>query len=165
MKKLKFAIIAIVTILFATSCTENFSNGERVGTITQFSRTGFLFKTYEGHLNVTQTGMNSATGFDFSIDGNNEDPKIVATLDSAVSKGWKVELKYHLVKGYNFFGTRGHTDFFISEVKVLDRNFDNPFNIKNPSNSTGATGKVIDTIYIVITPTDPNYSKFFKEKH
>ena len=57
---MKSIIIALTAVLFMTSCTENYSNGERIGLVTQFSKTGLIFKTHEGHLNLTQTGMNSA---------------------------------------------------------------------------------------------------------
>lgn len=118
--------MAIATISL-TSCTENFSNGKRVGTITQFSKTGNFFKSYEGHLNVTQTGMNTASGFDFSLDNDNEPKGVADLLDSAQNYGWKVELTYHQVSGKNWFGNRGHTDYFITDVKVLDRSFNSIF--------------------------------------
>ena len=99
MKKLlriKF-LTYLLPVLMLISCSENYSNGERIGLVTQFSKRGMIWKTYEGHLNITQTGMNSADGFDFSIDGDNEDPEIVSLLDSAASYGWKVKLIYHQI--------------------------------------------------------------------
>lgn len=105
-----------------SSCTENKGNGNRVGTIVKFSKSGVLWKSWEGHLNLTQTGMNSAGGFDFSIDNDNEDQKIISTLDSALNGGWHVELKYHEVFGFNWFSNRGSTDYFVTECKVLNRN-------------------------------------------
>jgi hypothetical protein len=165
MKKQITKIITILLIVFTfASCTENRSNGERVGTITAFSKTGIIWKSYEGHLNVTQTGMNSSNGFDFSIDNDNEPVGMVATLDSAANNGWKVKIIFHQVSGFNWLRNRGHTNYFISSIIVLDKNFDNPFGIKkNDNNSNNInTGHVIDTIYIVITPTDANYYKFFK---
>ncbi len=156
------AIILIGSFLFFISFSENYSNGERIGVITQFSKTGRLFKTHEGHLNVTQTGMNSSTGFDFSLDRDADNDKVASILDSAANLGWKVKLVYHQVYGWNWLHNRGNTDFFINEVVVLDRHFDNPF--RNDLGAQSTTGKVIDTIYIVITPSDPNYLKFFKDK-
>lgn len=118
MKKLAF----IAVVLSLMSC-ENYSNGERIGTITQLSVTGSWFKSHEGHLNVTQTGMNSSVGFDFSIDNDNEDKLVIATLDSAAEQGWKVKLLYHETKGKNWFNNRGGTNHFITKVEVLDRDF------------------------------------------
>ena len=142
MKKL-LGLIAIVAIL--ASCTENYSNGERIGLVTQFSKTGVIWKSWEGELHVTQTGMNSTMNdFNFSIDNDNEPAGLVNTLDSAAEYGWKVKLKYHETAGWNWFGNRGSTDHFITECEVLD---------KTPVQSAlggGHTGKVVDTIYVII---------------
>lgn len=43
-----------------TSCKEQFSNGERVGTVTKFSKAGVFWDSWDGLLNITQTGMNSS---------------------------------------------------------------------------------------------------------
>lgn len=144
MKKL-ILLAAIVTVL--ASCTENYSNGERIGVITQLSNTGVFWKSYEGHLNVTQTGMNSSVPFDFSIDNDHEDPKLVKTLLEAAQNGWKVKLIYHETRGKNFFNNRGETDHFIQSVEVLDKNMASLFNNKA---QPAREGRIIDTIYVVI---------------
>ena len=54
------ALFTIITLTL-TSCTENYPNGERIGMITQFSKSGLVFKTHEGHLNLTQTDKIVAT--------------------------------------------------------------------------------------------------------
>ena len=69
-KYISFALLAAIFAL--PGCSENYSNGERIGVVTQFSNTGVIWKSHEGHLNVTQTGMNSSVPFDFSIDNDNE---------------------------------------------------------------------------------------------
>jgi hypothetical protein len=141
MKRL-LPILASAMLLF--SCTENYSNGERIGVVTQFSETGWLWKSWEGHLNVTQTGMNSSVPFDFSVDNDKQDPKVLKMLDSAADLGWKVKLVYHETSGKNWFQNRGETSHFITKVDVLERNFANKF-------SEGRTTRhVIDTIYVVI---------------
>lgn len=175
MKQVRNLVILVAIVLiggFFLFATENLSNGERIGTVTQFSLSGRWCKSHEGHLNVTQTGMNSSTGFDFSVDRDNEPAGVVALLDSAANNGWKVKVVYHEVRGYNWFNNRGNTNHFITQVIVLDRKFDDPFGNKNGSNtnvnsgnSNNTSGHVIDTIYLVITPSDKNYSKFFKAKN
>src|SRR5437899_2949909 len=117
MKKLSLALITIVSLI---SCSENYSNGERIGLITQFSKTGAFWKSWEGHLNMTQTGMNSSTPFDFSIDNDNEPEGLAKTLDSAAQFGWKVKIIYHETMGKNWFGNRGNTDHFVSKCEILD---------------------------------------------
>jgi hypothetical protein len=133
------------------SCSENYSNGERIGVITQFSKTGVFWKSYEGHLNVTQTGMNSSVPFDFSVDNDNEPAGVVKTLDSAAQHGWKVKIIYHETFGKNWFSNRGETNHFVNKVEVLERNFGNMFNgSRQDTTSNDRRGRVVDTIYVVI---------------
>lgn len=146
----KALFYALVIMAFAclSSCTENYSNGERIGMITKFSQKGLLWDSWEGTLNTTQTGMNSAQPFEFSVDNDVNDPKVIATLDSAATNGWKVKIKYHQTFGKNWFGNRGDTDYFVKEVEVLDK--DPLGNILGNKNNKVVGGRVIDTIYVVI---------------
>src|ERR1700751_221831 len=121
MKKLILLVSAIVAL---SSCTNNYSNGNRVGYVTQFSEAGIVWKSWEGHLNTTQTGMSSGTGFVFSIDNDKKDAsfEIIENLKLALDSGYKVELTYNKCFGLNFFSNRGSTDFFVSKCKVLREN-------------------------------------------
>ncbi len=143
-------LIAIASaLLMLTSCSENYSNGERIGVVTQFSKTGVVWKSHEGHLNVTQTGMNSSVPFDFSIDNDNEPQTLVKTIDSAAQFGWKVKLVYHETCGKNWFKNRGETSHFVEKCEVLEKDFGNVFNGKSQIEPK-VTGRVIDTIYVII---------------
>lgn len=155
MKKL---FVLAASVLALTSCTENYSNGERIGMITKFSEKGLIWSSWEGTLNTTQTGMNSAEPFHFSVDNDVNDPKVIATLDSAATNGWKVKIKYHETFGKNWFSNRGETNYFVKQVDVLDKNpIGNLFgddSKKSKSDCDCKTGgKVIDTIYVVIDKT------------
>jgi len=144
-----FVLIAIV--LGLSSCSENYSNGERIGLVTQFSETGIFWKSWEGHLNVTQTGMNSSVPFDFSVDNDRPDEEVIKMLDSAANQGWKVKLTYHETFGWNWFNNRGSTDHFITDVQILDRQAANIFgHTQDSSGAINRQGKIIDTIYVVI---------------
>jgi hypothetical protein len=149
MKKI-FIIVVLAASLVLAGCSENYSNGERIGVITQFSETGLIWKSWEGHLNVTQTGMNSSVPFDFSIDNDNPDQQVINTQDSAAQYGWKVKLIYHETAGKNLFNNRGEIDHFVTKVEVLEKNFGNAF---NGSQEPKVTGRVVDTIYVVIDRT------------
>lgn len=121
-KKLIFFLALFALSFVLPSCTENLSNGSRVGFVTQIAQSGLIFKTWEGHLNTSQTGMNTAKPFDFSIDRQNEPKGLVATLDSAAEYGWKVKLTYHQVStGRNWFDNRGETNYFVTSCEVRDR--------------------------------------------
>lgn len=146
----KILLIGSACLLLA-SCSENYSTCERIGTVTKFSETGLIWKTHEGHLNVTQTGMNSSTGFDFSVDKDHIPDGVVSLLDSAANHGWKIKINTHQTMGWNWFGNRGHTNDFVTAVTVLDKEFDKPFENAN-ENSHGNKGSagIHDTIYVVI---------------
>jgi len=102
--------------------------------------------------------MNSATPFEFSVDNDVNDPKVIATLDSAATNGWKVKIKYHETFGKNWLSNRGETNYFVKEVQVLDRDpIGNLFGDSSKNNKSNCDcktgGKVIDTIYVVIDRT------------
>jgi hypothetical protein len=145
MKKQIAIVLSALVVL--SSCSENYSNGERIGLVTQFSKTGAFWKSWEGHLNMTQTGMNSSTPFDFSVDNDDEPDALIKTLDSAAQFGWKVKLVYHETMGKNWFGNRGATDHFILRCEVLDKT---PIQTAMGNGPHPTTGKVIDTIYVVL---------------
>jgi len=156
MKRLFMIMMALsIAMLAMTSCSENYSNGERIGLVTQFSKTGVIWKSHEGHLNLTQTGMNSSSAvpFDFSIDNDAEDPLIVARIDSAATLGWKIKITYHETFGYNWFNNRGSTNHFVTNVEILDKNpVANAFNgnMNVGANPTSGGTVIHDTIYVVI---------------
>lgn len=155
-------LLVISIIVLLSSCTENYSTGERVGMITRFSQKGLVYPSWEGSLNTTQTGMNSAEPFEFSVDNDREDPVDISLLDSAATEGWKVKIRYHETMGKNWFSNRGMTDYFVTEVVVLDRD---PVGSVFGNRKQGETvtheespqckcqGKVVDTIYVVIDKT------------
>jgi len=155
MKRFTLILMAVVAILSFTSCSENYSNGERIGLVTRFSEKGFWWKSWEGDLTITQTGMNQANSdFMFSLDNDRKEEegyaKCKANLDSAAQYGWKVKIVYHQVFCKNWFSNRGETDYFVNRVEVLDRN---PLkSVFGGGNNNNTGGKVIDTIYVVIVP-------------
>lgn len=166
---LALIILSVIVIGFKMFANDNYSNGKHVGMLTKFSREGRWenFKSWEGHLNITQTGMNQSTGWDFSIDNDNEPPGVVKTLDSAQNDGWLVELSYHETKGYNWFNNRGNTDFFVTSVNVLDKHPNIYGGDRGKANGnvepTGNSGNVIsipvdgvstkiDTIIVIYKP-------------
>lgn len=148
MKKL-FTLCFLLTLLIFTSCSENYSNGERIGFVTKFSQSGIFWKSWEGELNLTQTGMNTSSLFPFSIDNDNPlSSEKIALIDSSANYGWKMKLIYREVAGWNWVKNRGNSDHFIKDVIVLDKTpMKSVFGSKNEEN---ISGRVIDTIYVVI---------------
>ena len=129
MKKFFVLCISLLLVLVMGSCKEHYSDGERVGTVTKFSKAGVIWHSWDGHLNITQTGMNSAgEPFKFSMDNDRDDQQaIIDTLNMAQVKGWKIRVKYHQVWGVkNVFRNRGESNYFVDGVEILDKNFSHP---------------------------------------
>ncbi len=97
----------------------SYSDGERAGTISKFSRRGFVFKTYEGVLNVGgfsgETGSLTPQFFDFSV----KDDAVAQQITDAVKTGQRVTLHYEekiLKLPWN-----GETKYYITSVEVVDQ--------------------------------------------
>ena len=144
---LSMAMVAVLMLTFS-SCKENYSQGEKVGNLVEFAKKGVIWDSWEGRMNLTQTGMNtSGEPFQFSFDNDRTDQdSLINVLYQAQVEGWKVKVKYHAVWGLkNVFANRGETDYFIDDVEVLDRDFANPLR-----QVTGRQGHVVDTVWVVI---------------
>jgi len=117
----KIILLLLTFSLIFTSCSENYSNGNRVGYLAKFSQKGVIFKTWEGDLNVSQTGYNGTSNdFEFSIDANNPPDGLVDSLNYALNNGNKIKLTYHQVWGFkNMLFQRGSTDYFITKCKII----------------------------------------------
>lgn len=135
-----------------SACSENYSQGERIGTVVQFSQTGLIWDSWEGQLNLTQTGMNtSGEPFNFSFDNDRSDQAaLIALVNEAQAKGWKIKLKYHEVAGWNWFHNRGNTDHFITDVEVIDKDFAHPLQNGIERADTFQLGTKENPIHIVI---------------
>ncbi len=155
----QFISASIIFCLTFTSCKEDYSVGEKVGTLIEFAESGLIWRSWDGRLNMTQTGMNTAGepfGFSFDNDRNDQD-SLISTLKQAQVEGWKIKIKYHRVKGYNWFENRGRFEYFVDDVEVLDKDF------ANMLRAGGSTrGHVIDTVYVVIDKAE--LKKALKEK-
>lgn len=141
-------LLAFLTLTLA-SCKENYSQGEKVGNLIEFTKKGVVWETWEGSLNMTQTGMNtSGAPFYFSFDKDrNDQDSLIALMKQAQVEGWKLKIRYHEVWGFvNVLGNRGETDYFVDDVTVLDKDFANP--LKRMGAKEG--GRVVDTVFVVI---------------
>ena len=152
MKKALTVLMTAAFLLCMGSCKENYSNGEKVGNLIEFTKKGVIWDSWEGRLNLTQTGMNtSGEPFSFSFDNDRSDQdSLIRLLYQAQVEGWKVKIKYHEVWGLkNVFNNRGETDYFVDGVTVLDKDFANVSKRLN-SISQQPRGRVVDTVYVVI---------------
>lgn len=160
MKKICNLFVGMAVVCLAmSSCKEHYSVGEKVGTLTEFAQSGLFWDSWDGRLNLTQTGMNTAgEPFEFSFDNDRTDQdSLITMLQQAQVEGWKIKIKYHRVKGWNWFMNRGRYDYFVDGVEVLDKNFANMLRAGDKPQ-----GHVIDTVYVVIDKSE--IKKALKEK-
>ena len=151
MKKLLTIAVAAVALMAVAACSENYSRGEKVGTVIEFAQSGLFWDSWDGRLNLTQTGMNTAgEPFTFSLDNDrNDQDSLIRLLYQAQIEGWKIKIKYHKVMGWNWFENRGRSDYFVDDVTVLDRDFANPLR-----NGLAREGHVVDKIFVVIDKSE-----------
>ncbi len=112
---LLFLLIVVGILYILTGWS--YSDGERAGTVSKFSRRGFVFKTYEGVLNVGgfsgETGSLTPQYFDFSV----KDDAVAAKITDAVKTGQRVTLHYEekiLKMPWN-----GETKYYITDVELV----------------------------------------------
>jgi hypothetical protein len=113
---LVFALLVLGILYLLTGWS--FSDGERAGTVSKFSRRGYLFKTYEGVLNVGgfsgETGSLTPQFFDFSV----KDESTAQKITEAVRTGQRVTLHYEekiLRLPWN-----GDTKYYITNVEFVN---------------------------------------------
>jgi hypothetical protein len=97
-----------------------YSEGKRGGFVVKLSKKGYVFKTYEGVLNVGGLyeggGTLNATQWDFSVGNDNE--LAVAKLEEAIKTGRRVSLTYE--EKFFILPWNGDTKYFVTEVELLD---------------------------------------------
>ena len=120
MKVLKLLIVIIVLgAVSAWGLTQfAYSEGERAGVVSKFSKKGYVFKTYEGELNVGAQGQVSNMNqniWAFTLQNSN-DTAIINNLEDAMLYGKRVRLHYEQ-RIFKFFWM-GDSEFFVTRVDV-----------------------------------------------
>jgi hypothetical protein len=87
------------------------------GKVMRISQKGFVFKTYEGKINLESFGALRGASpiqevFDFSVEKSNQE--VINTLKDVSLTGERVNL--HYVKRYAKFFWRGDTQYFVTSV-------------------------------------------------
>ncbi len=107
-------VLAIVVTFLVFNIT--YSEGNRAGVLMKFSKKGYVFKTYEGELNIGGVGNVSGTAqmnqvWLFSV----KDQAVADTLMNM--EGKKVALHHRqIIKNLLW---QGETDYFVDGVKVI----------------------------------------------
>lgn len=127
MRKLILAFLSIIFLLISGCSGCNYSNGERIGVLTKFSKKGIIWKTYEGEMNLGGLReMNNQLGttyvanlWEFSIDSDNPDKeKLAKQLFEALDKGSTIKVKYE-DRGMVFGCWHSSTSYWIKSVEIV----------------------------------------------
>lgn len=122
MKKFFYTILGIIIvfllIFIIMNVTFTLSDGERAGRLIQFSHKGYVFKTYEGEINLG--GVSNATGgnvmmnymWDFSVD----DKSVADSLSKLEGRDIRVHYKEKVAK----LPWRGDTKFIVDKVEEVE---------------------------------------------
>ncbi len=121
MKKFFLAFLGIIIVLgilfVIANVTFTYSEGNRAGRLIKFSSRGYVFKTYEGEINLG--GVTNATNgnmmmnymWDFSV----ADPLVADSLSKLEGKDIRVHYKEKLAK----LPWRGDTKYIVDKVEVI----------------------------------------------
>ena len=94
-----------------------YSEGVRSGVVVKISRKGYLFKTYEGQLNLMTFGAVRSQNmisesFEFSVSSSHTD--LINELEQASLSGERVSL--HYLERFAAFPWRGDTKYFVDKL-------------------------------------------------
>ena len=103
-------IIIIPALIFSFMYYSAYSTGIRAGTVMKISHKGYLFKTYEGELNL---GTVQQEPWAFSVDGDKKE--VISILEEVAQSGERVKLHYE--EKYVQFSWRGDTKYFVTKVE------------------------------------------------
>jgi hypothetical protein len=113
------AIVVLFTLVMLFFYYANYSEGYRAGTVMKVSKKGYIFKTYEGELNVeglTTDGNRMPTSvWNFSVLSGNEE--VLKTLEETALAKQRVKIEYE--EKFVKFPWRGETKYFVTKVEIL----------------------------------------------
>ena len=113
-------IIILIVVSYVFICGMSYSNGTRTGVVIKLSQKGYVFKTYEGELNLG--GISEGDGtimpnrlWKFSVERNNDSIYNLITN----SEGKHVRLYYKEVLKNLFW--QSETRYLIEKVEVVNK--------------------------------------------
>ena len=121
-KRLIIAVIIIGLLVLAFLYWGTYEDGVMAGKILRISEKGYVFKTYEGKINLETFGSLKgvspiAESFDFSVESDQD--ALIKQLHEVALSGERVNLYY--IKRYWSFPWRGDTKYFATRVERLGK--------------------------------------------
>lgn len=97
-----------------------YERGVMAGKVLRITQKGFIFKTYEGKLNLETFGALKGTSpiaesFDFSVESSQTE--VIKELEQVALSGERVNLKF--VRRFTTFPWRGDTKYFVVGIERL----------------------------------------------
>jgi hypothetical protein len=119
-KRFLLIIILATAAVMAYTYWGVYERGIMAGKVLRISQKGFIFKTYEGKLNLETFGALKgaspiAESFDFSVE--RDEAEVIKQLQEVSLSGERVNL--HFVKRYLRYPWRGDSKYFIVKVERL----------------------------------------------
>lgn len=121
MKKFLFITLLLIIVGIAgylLVCNYTYGEGSRTGYLIRFARTGYVFKTYEGEMNLggMNTNSNSVANYlwDFSVLGSEKD--VVGKLNNYEGKIITVYYKEKLKN----MPWQGNTKYFVYRIETAE---------------------------------------------
>jgi len=115
LKRTGLVLLLLAILGGSVAIFANYSDGYRVGRIIKLSRKGYVFKTWEGQLNLEALSQDEGI-WEFSV--HRGDDEIRDQIDQAVQEGYRVKLYYK--EKFFQFDWRGKTKYFIYAVEEID---------------------------------------------
>ena len=117
-KKILLTLTIILLITFSFFYWGVYENGLMAGKVLRISKKGFVFKTYEGKLNLETFGALKgvspiAESFDFSVEAS--EVEIIKQLEDVSLSGERINL--YFTKRYMVFPWRGETKYFATKLE------------------------------------------------
>jgi len=118
MKKYVLPILGIIVVFFiiflAARYSFTYSEGNRAGRLIKFSKQGFMFKTYEGEMNLggVSNAANGSMMMNYMWDFSVENDVVADTLLKLEGRDIRVHYKEKLAK----LPWRGDTKYIVDKV-------------------------------------------------
>ncbi|GAB4337685.1 MAG: hypothetical protein OHK0038_16200 [Flammeovirgaceae bacterium] len=127
-------LIFVLVILFYQYAS--YSDGYRAGVVIKLSRRGYIFKTYEGELNVEGINTNKigslTSVWEFSVDSDNE--LLIKQLDEVALTKERVKLYYE--EKYAKLFWRGETKYIVTKLERISQHPEYQNSVTSPTHST-----------------------------
>jgi hypothetical protein len=115
-RTLFFGVLALAVLLVAYTwfvLTWSYSHGERAGFVQKFSKTGLVFKTWEGELSMVTLPGVMPERWEFTV----RDDAVAARINALMGKRIALSYDQHVGVPTSIFGETGYFVTSVREVK------------------------------------------------